>query len=212
MVPVEYEGLWRRSGIWRSNGSSDVTTQVWWFQATRYHIDLRIPVDRVGINGFAGETVVEGARCTWHPDIAYPALSGELDAGWMRFDDADHVHETGLDKSYDEDWYREPSGPMHGVRLTAAHGDQLAYLLISDEWMAWACGSPSGACDITVYRREQQQWTAIASNLPTPAHAVTLGKEQVLQWQAGDLIEVPMAPGSSYQVAGNAEPHRSLTS
>lgn len=200
MVPAEYVGLWRRRGIWRSNGSSDLTTQVWWFQAERYHIDLRIPVGRAGINGFAGETVVEGERCTWHPAIAYPAISGELDAGWMRFDDADHVHETGLDNSYEEDWYREPTGAMHGMRLQDPHSDQLAYLLISDSWMAWACGSPSGACEITIYRREQQQWLAIASSLPTLPPAVALDKEQALQWQTGELIEVPMKPGKWGQV------------
>ncbi|GJI95172.1 hypothetical protein RugamoR57_18900 [Duganella caerulea] len=200
MVPSEYVGLWRRRGIWRSNGSSDLTTQVWWLQAERYHIDLRIPVGRAGINGFAGETVVEGERCTWHPAIAYPAISGELDAGWMRFDDADHVHETGLDNSYEEDWYREPSGAMHGMRLQDPHSDRLAYLLISDDWMAWACGSPSGACEITVYRRQDQQWLPIASSLPTLPPAVVLDKEQALQWQAGELIEVPMKPGKWGQV------------
>ncbi len=200
MVPAAYQGLWRRSGIWRSNGSSDLTTQVWWFQAQRYHIDLRIAVDRNGINGFAGETVVEGARCTWHPAIAYPALSGELDAGWMRFDDADHVHETGLDNSYEEDWYREPSGAMHGLRLQDPHSDQLAYLLISDDWLAWACGSPSGACGITVYRRAHQQWMAVATNLDTAMPSIALNKEDVLQWQAGELVEVPMKPGPSWRV------------
>jgi len=200
MVPAEYQGLWRRSGIWRSNGSSDLSTQVWWLQAACHHIDLRIPVDRIGINGFAGETVVDGARCTWHPAIAYPALSGELDAGWMRFDDADHIHETGLDNSYEEDWYREPGGAMHGLRLQDPHSDQLAYLLISDEWMAWACGSPSGACEITVYRREQQRWIAIATNLATAPDLVVLSKEDVLQWQACELVEVPMKPGTAWRV------------
>ena len=201
MVPAAYEGLWRRSGIWRSNGSSDLTTQVWWFQAARYHIDLRVPLDRAGINGFAGETVVEGERCTWHPAIAYPAVSGELDAGWMRFDDADHVHETGLDNSYEEDWYREPGDAMHGLRLTDPHSDQLAYLLINDGWMAWACGSPSGACGITVYRRDRQHWSVVASNLAAPADAVKLDQEQVLQWQAGALVAVPMTPGRDWLTA-----------
>ncbi|MYM94740.1 hypothetical protein [Duganella vulcania] len=200
MVPAEYVGLWRRSGIWRSNGSSDLTTQVLWFQAERYHIDLRIPVGRTGINGFAGETVVEGERCTWHPAIAYPAISSELDAGWMRFDDADHVHETGLDNSYEEDWYREPTGAMHGMRLHDPHSDQLAYLLISDNWMAWACGSPTSACEITVYQCEQQQWTAIASNLATSIPAIVLSNKDALQWQAGQLVEVPMKPGTTWRV------------
>ena len=45
-VPHTYEGLWRRKGIWRSDGSSDTATPVWWFQAAEFHIDLRIPTDR----------------------------------------------------------------------------------------------------------------------------------------------------------------------
>ena len=200
MVPAQYEGLWRRTGIWRSNGSSDLSTQVWWFQSACYHIDLRIPAGRVGINGFAGLTVVEGDRCEWRPAIAYPAISAELDAGWMRFDDADHIHETGLDHSYEEDWYREPAGAMHGVRLHDPHSDALAYLLISDHWMAWACGRPSAPCEITVYRRELE-WTALASNLAgsaPPASALTLA--QVSAWQAGTTIEVSMTPGVSWRV------------
>jgi hypothetical protein len=196
MVPAEYQGLWRRSGIWRSNGTSDLTTQVWWFQASRYHIDLRIPVDHIGITGFAGETVVDGARCEWRPAIAYPAISAELDAGWMRFDDADHLHETGLDNSYEEDWYREPTGAMHGVRLEEVNGDAVAYLLISEHWMAWACGG-----EFTVYRHDQQ-WIALASNLSgKEGQAVSLSLRQALRWQSGALIDLPMAPGTSWRVA-----------
>jgi len=196
MVPAIYEGLWRRSGIWRSNGSSDLTTQVWWFQAARYHIDLRIPIDRAGVTAFAGETVVDGARCEWRPAIAFPAISDELDAGWMRFDDADHLHETGLDNSYEEDWYREPTGAMHGVRLEQVDGDAIAYLLISEHWMAWACGD-----EFTVYRRDVQ-WTALASSLlRKEGHTVALDLRHALQWQVGELIELPMTAQVSWRVA-----------
>lgn len=199
MLPATYEGLWRRSGIWRSNGSSDLTTQVWWFQAARYHIDLRIPVDGIGVNGFAGTTVVDGERCEWRPSIAYPSISAELDAGWMRFDDADHIHETGLDHSYEEDWYREPTGPMHGFRLQDPHSDALAYLLISEQWMAWAFGRPGEPCEITVYRRGPQ-WQAVASSQPGRAPAtVTLPLEQALQWQPGALVDIPMTPGQAWR-------------
>src|SRR5471032_1705901 len=173
-VPPEYQGLWRRTGIWRSNGSSDLTTQVWWFQSSRYHIDLRIPADRPSVTdaaalaqlspeqlacyasqtGFAGLTVVEGERCEWRPAIAFPAISADLDAGWMRFDDADHIHETGLDHSYEEDWYREPSGPMDGVRLEDPDNGAIAFLLISERWMAWACGRPGDAFQADGYSIE----------------------------------------------------------
>jgi hypothetical protein len=193
MVPKAYEGLWRRSAIRRSNGSSDLTTQVWWLQSSRYHIDLRIPLDRVGITAFAGETVVDGDRCEWRPAIAYPALGDELDAGWMRFDDADHLHETGLDHSYEEDWYREPGGAMHGVRLRQADGDGVAFLLISEQSMAWACGN-----EFTVYRRGQQ-WTAIASSIGAKEGCiVTLD----LPLRSGETFELPMAPGKFWRVNG----------
>jgi hypothetical protein len=196
MAPAAYQGLWRRSGIWRSNGSSDLTTQVWWFQSARYHIDLRIPVGRVGITAFAGETVVDGARCEWRPEIAFPAIGTELDAGWMRFDDGDHLHEIGLDNSYEEDWYREPTGAMHGVRLEEEHGDSIAYLLISDDWMAWACGN-----EYTIYRGDQPR-TAVASNLVDRlGETATLSVQQVLQWQADQLIQLPMTPAQSWRLS-----------
>ena len=194
MVPTEYEGLWRRSGIWRSNGSSDLTTQVWWFQSSCHHIDLRIPVDRVGITAFAGETVVEGERCEWRPAIAYPAIGDELDAGWMRFDDIDHLHETGLDNSYEEDWYREPTGPMHGARLRQVDGDAVAYLLISKRWLAWACGD-----EFTVFQREQD-WRVAASNLPsTPARRVMPTVEEVLLWKSGAMFKLDLSPGIQWR-------------
>ncbi|MFS2138592.1 hypothetical protein [Duganella sp. Dugasp56] len=200
MVPAEYEGLWRRKGIWRSNGSSDLTTQVWWFQAARYHIDLRIPVGRAGISGFAGETVVDGDRCEWRPAIACPAISADLDAGWMRFDDADHIHEEGLDHSYEEDWYREPTGAMHGARLEDPDSDELAYLLIGERWMAWARGSPSGACEITVYHHDQQ-WQAVASTLDAAPSLTTPTLQQALQWNSGDMVMPALAPGRAWRVS-----------
>jgi hypothetical protein len=173
-VPAIYQGLWRRTGIWRSNGTSDLSTQVWWFQSASFHIDLRIPIDRPSMDsraqlarlapaqlarfsaqtGCAGKTVVTGDRCEWRPEIAFPALSADLDAGWMRFDSEDAVHETGIDNSYEEDWIRMASAPMRGVRLEAtgspvlagsAGSPAVAYLIIGERWMAWACGSPSDA-------------------------------------------------------------------
>ena len=204
-VPPEYEGLWRRTVIHRSNGVSDTTTQVWWFQSSSLHFDLRIPVDHVGVTGFAGVTVVDGEQCAWHPAIAFPAISSELDAGWMRFDDADHLHETGLDNSYEEDWYREPTGPMHGLRLEEVNGDAIAILLISDQWMAWACGSPDDkrACsEFAVYRREHD-WQLIASNVPSKSvQSVALNIEEVLLWKPEETISLDTSPGKLWRPAG----------
>jgi hypothetical protein len=59
-----------------------------------------------GQSGFSGATVVAAGRCEWHPEIAFPAVGAGLDAGFMRFDTPDNLHETGIDGSYDEDWVR----------------------------------------------------------------------------------------------------------
>ena len=227
-VPPEYEGLWRRTVIHRSSGVSDTTTRVWWFQSSRYHIDLRIPADRPHVadagalaqltpaqlqryaaqTGFAGVTEVDGTRCTWHPEIAFPAVSAELDAGWMRFDSPDQLHETGLDNSYEEDWVRVPSGPMRGLRLQDRDSDAIAYLLISAEWMAWACGrthevfapqAGSAWSEFTVLQK-LDAWQVMASNLPwlegRSFSAEAYDRICARQWQAGESIELSHSAGS----------------
>ncbi|WP_296000482.1 hypothetical protein [Rugamonas sp.] len=225
-VPVDYEGLWRRTVIRRSNGGSDSTTRVWWLQSSRFHIDLRIPADRPAVadaaalallppdqlaryaaqTGFAGVTAVDGTRCAWHPEIAFPYVSSEVDAGEMRFDSPDHLHETGLDDSYEEDWLREPSGAMRGVRLQDPHGAAIAYLLISERWAAWACGRPDDefaadafqpqrCSEFSIFHR-QDGWTIVASNFPwlektASCEADALDPATARQWQVGQLVTIP---------------------
>jgi hypothetical protein len=162
-VPQAYEGLWRRKGIWRSNGSSDLVTPVWWFQAAHLHIDLRIPADRKAMTGFAGTTVVEGERCEWHPEIAYPFLSPEPDAGFMRFDSDQALHEAGEDGSYQEDWWREVAGPAAGSRAVLDDG-RIQYEIACGDFLARATGKPHKAADITIWRRMPAGlWRVIAS-------------------------------------------------
>lgn len=164
-VPLHYHGLWRRKGIWRSNGSSDLATPVWWFQADQFHIDLRIPAERSGVTGFAGSTVVEGERCEWRPEIAYPFVSPELDAGWMRFDAPDALHETGVDGSYHEDWWREAGGPAAGSRVLLPNG-RIQYEIRCGDWLARASGMPDGAAEITLWRRQPSGlWRVLASTI-----------------------------------------------
>ncbi|MDQ1922144.1 hypothetical protein [Massilia pseudoviolaceinigra] len=143
-VPPEYIGLWRREGIWRSDGSSDTTTLVLWFQSARWHIDSR---------GFAGITVVDGARCEWHPEIAFPALGPGIDAGTMRFYGVDRVEETGIDGSYREQWLRIDAGPVRAQRFERDDG-ALAWLMTGVEWMAWAYGHPGGMAQFGIARGE----------------------------------------------------------
>lgn len=234
-VPLKYEGLWRRAGIRRSDGSVDLSTRVWWFQSPSFHIDVRIPADRPAVAdaaslarlapelrrryarlcAFAGVTMVEGDRCSWHPALAFPAISPQLDAGRMRFDGPDRLHETGLDDSYEEDWVRIPTGPMHGVRLRQVDGDALAYLLVSEHWMAWAHGHgderfvpeaplADRLAEFSVLQK-LEQWTIVASSLAwqecrTPLAGTTFDPAQVALWRPGELHAVPLAPDRRWRI------------
>jgi len=237
-VPAEYQGLWRRTGIWRSNGSSDLTTQVWWFQSSSFHIDLRIPADRPMVaaaadlaqlpaeqlqrfaaqTGFAGLTVVDGERCAWHPEIAFPYVSSEADAGIMRFDSPDQLHETGLDNSYEEDWLRVPTGAMRGIRLIDVGSGAIAYLLISERWMAWACGRPVDAfkplrpeqsSEFSIFEKRDDQWLSVASNLPwrnaAPCPAEDFDHSLIQRWQTDDLVNIPYADIQQWRIQSIAD-------
>jgi hypothetical protein len=172
-VPAQLEGLWRRKGIWRKNGESDLVTPVWWFQAARYHIDLRIPANLCQMTGFAGTTVVEGQRCEWRPEIAYPLVSPEPDAGWLRMDGHDALHETGIDESYEEDWYRVPTGPMQGSRSVDRKSGKVTYVISCAEWHARACGFPDKPAEITIsHRTNAGAWRIVASTIPARENVI----------------------------------------
>lgn len=205
-VPQAYHGLWRRRAIWRSDGSCDTSTRVLWFQSLEFHIDLRIPADRPVLAdaselamlapipykryeaqiAFAGTTIVDGAHCEWRPEIAFPQLSGELDAGLMRFDAPGQLHETGIDGSYEEAWERIAAGPVEGRRLVAT-GGAVAYVLECADWQAWAFGHPQAIfpataqwTEVTFARREGARWRVVASNMG---------------WREGALIDCPQENG-----------------
>ena len=235
-VPPEYEGLWRRQGIWRSNGKSDTTTPVWWFQSASFHVDLRIPVGRPFVadaaalarlpaeqqaifarqSGFAGVTVVQADRAEWRPAIAFPAISDEIDAATMIFRDPDHIREDGLDHSYYEEWYREPTGPLLACRLQDSASDAIAYLLIGEQWMAWASGRAHNAyqpgatsadswSEFSVLQKIEGSWRITASNFPWREQAVfdsklMPGVSVARQWQAGALITLPLAPAQQWRL------------
>ncbi|MET3132296.1 hypothetical protein AAKU55_002568 [Oxalobacteraceae bacterium GrIS 1.11] len=230
-VPPHYQGLWRRTGIWRRDGSADLSTRVWWCQSPRFHIDLRIPAQRPPVSGaaalarlaprqlalfaaqtgFAGLTLVDRARCEWRPEIAFPAVSAEIDAGLMRFDTADNLHESGIDGGYEEDWLRLAGGPMRGLRLESGDG-ALAYLLLGEAWAAWAYGRPDNSfpatpagSEFSILRRQAgDAWQIVASNCPwlegaqlflngaqlslcAPGDSVTLATPVSRQWRVSAL-------------------------
>lgn len=218
-VPQCYQGIWRRTGIFRSDGRVDLTTSVWWFQSALFHIDLRIPQDRPRLDdaaalaslppaqlarfgaqtGFAGVTVVTGERCEWRPEIAFPAISDELDAGLMRFDTADNLHEDGLDASYQEDWLRVAPGPVKGARLDSLdNSGKVAYLIISGNHAAWACGHAdaqfpaTAGSEFSMLRRDQAAapWRIVASNHAWLEHGATMILPTLNDSQPGQVIRV----------------------
>jgi hypothetical protein len=162
-VPAAYVGLWRRTVIRRAGGVEDRSTRVLWFQGARYHIDLRTSADGCTQIAFAGTTVVEDARCEWRPEIAYPAISEEIDAGIMRFDAPDRLHEAGVDGSYDEDWVKIDAGPVSEQRFEFADG-AIGYLIQSAAWLAWAHGRPDSGAEVGFAQREGDHWRVVACN------------------------------------------------
>lgn len=189
-VPAAYRGVWSRTCIRRRDGSEDRTTRVWWLQSAQLCFDLRIPAgqSRDGQTAFAGRTEVRGDRCEWHPEIAHPALSGDLDAGTMRFDSPDRVHETGIDGSYDEDWVRLAPGPVIGARLESIEGE-IAYLLVSDAWAAWASQG-----DFSVARYGPGSWSVVASTAVyregQPIFTNDVSVQAARSWAAGSSLSL----------------------
>lgn len=194
-VSTCYEGLWRRKAIYRSNGSVDTTTAVWWFQSSSYHIDLRIPVDGrpEKKSGFAGVTYLEVDADTmkdkleWIPDIAFPLVNhAEVDAGYMTFiekinneDGTVHeiLHEKGVCGSYEEDWYREQGETILDCRREEQEDGRVSFTIETEHWKAVAKGkgtdnyylnedSPKEWCDISVFHREDDgAWKIVASTI-----------------------------------------------
>ncbi|WP_300758361.1 hypothetical protein [Janthinobacterium sp.] len=218
-VPTSYQGIWRRTGIFRSDGRVDLTTRVWWFQSALFHIDLRIPQDRPRVDGpaslaslppaqlarfgaqtgFAGVTAVEKDRCEWRPEIAFPAISDDIDAGLMRFDTPDNLHESGIDASYQEDWLRVASGPVTGVRLDSLdHSGKVAYLIISGQQAAWACGAAdaqfpaTAGSEFSLLRRDHAAapWSIVASNHGWLEYGATMTLPTLDASQPGQGINV----------------------
>lgn len=243
-LPPQYAGLWRRTAIRRRDGSRDALTRAWWFQSARFQIDLRIPPDRPALadaaalalltprqlarfaaqSGFAGSTVVEAGRCEWRPEIAFPAVSEELDAGFMRFDTPDNLHETGVDGAYEEDWVRVATGPVLGLRLEAQPSGAFAYLLVADAWAAWACGRPEDAfaprseagpwSEFAILHRDVAgAWHIVASNRPwleggSAFDNAPLALAQLSRRVPGDILTLPTPHGRHWRISDLSAPDR----
>lgn len=135
-VPARYHGVWRRTLLETPEGR-DTSTAVHWLQTAGWHADLRVPMGidpatpagRAQLQGFCGLTRITPAQagqpevCTWQREWDVQPPRSTPDAGYMVFETADRVIETGVHGRYLEVWERLPgsSGPS---RAQAAHDAQ----------------------------------------------------------------------------------------
>lgn len=165
-IMKKYEGLWRRKVIHRSSGVSDFTTAVWWFQTESFHIDLRIPVDakpneKTGFAGLTNQTLTEKGedRLEWRPEIAFPHLSEEIDAGYMHFIEENVAKEIGVCGTYEEEWFRVDNGEMTYQREVKEDG-RVQFLIEGSRYKAEAIGTPTDRYDGN--EGDSSKWTSIS--------------------------------------------------
>jgi hypothetical protein len=128
------------------------------------HIDLRVPVDdSTTITGFAGLTkyIIDSTgkeQLEWRPEISYPTLTEDVDAGFVHFDESEPglLIEQGLDGSYEEEWMKTDNGIMKAIRIIDDSSSTVTYTIEGDRWKAQARGPLpdfNGICDITVWQK-----------------------------------------------------------
>ena len=155
-VPPYYIGIWRRD-LLSTEAGEDTSTRVFWMQADRLFIDLRIPANRpdfssvasleecsdeqldwlAGQQGFAGWLQVSGERFEWHRVLDFQPDSTVQDIGRMSLQD-DYVLEEGVLADYYEHWRKmnhdNPFRRAYSLgQVTAPEGQTLpwkGYLLI----------------------------------------------------------------------------------
>jgi len=160
-VPLRYSGVWTRT-LLETPTVRDDTSFVRWMQLRRWHADLRVPAPVFASRpvkpvsectlqelqllteqqGFCGVTEVstatEGEVCTWHRLVDYQPPRPTPDAGWMVFESADCVIETGVHGVYREVWHRLPGSTGRLIALeerAPAAGMPGARLLIAGKYL-----------------------------------------------------------------------------
>lgn len=189
-VPSIYLGAWRRDYIRRANGDFDNTTECWWLQSPRYHIDLRVPVDRPRVSkvhvldaiddeakqrysrqtAWVGVTEVEGDRCQWSPIAAIPELSSEPDIGLMEFKTEDELIETCPEGRYVERWLRASRANQRcvSVRLEAVGSINARLTVIFlDDAAGLAMESAGTLAEVQIAKPTAQDgWRVVRASAP----------------------------------------------
>jgi hypothetical protein len=107
MLMTECSGLWRRTLLIDSEGSSDTGTDVAWLQSITAYVDTR---------GFAGRLSQQGDVFQWHRLIDIEPAGPFPDAGRMRWENGTLI-EVGVHENYVEHWVRQddPDTPCWAV-------------------------------------------------------------------------------------------------
>jgi hypothetical protein len=148
-VPDRYRGVWVRK-LLDTPQQRDQTTFVRWLQTGVWHADVRIPVDRPGVEvqtqraaqqGFCGVTQVaqqaQGDVCTWHRRFDFQPPRTDVDAGVMVFETPERVIETGVHAPYLEIWERLPGSTGRFIalaRLDEAGNDTRERFLVAGRY------------------------------------------------------------------------------
>ncbi|MGV0743054.1 hypothetical protein [Mycolicibacterium sp. XJ870] len=147
VLMADCTGLWRRTLLIESDGSTDTTADVRWLQGATGYVDSR---------GFAGVLEQHGDVFEWQRLVATEP-SDSPDAGRMSWD-ADILVEVGVHADYVEHWVRdEPAGsPCWSLVLQSAAGQTAVLVRVGDEF-GWT--DEDGAVLGTV---GGSQWAALA--------------------------------------------------
>ena len=210
MVPPPYLGIWRRDWIDRydEHGASHRDLQpAIWFQSRRYHVDLRIDPKLANVTtseskviferaqiAFAGSTVVNASdgreMCSWHPRIAYPRLTDEVDAGFMHFESAAHVMEHGLDGRYLESWRRINHGD-DAIRclqfVSSSEPTHECFLMLCGPYFALGSNCPD-ACNLQL---PVYAWGECCDS--ECGNSEWIIRESIAPWNVGRLVNVDQA-------------------
>lgn len=168
-TPDDLAGIWRRDALVRPDGSTDGTTQVYWFQARTLFADIRLPAgDPLSVlEGFAGWTALceeRGAlRCRWERRLDWRPSDVD-DVGRLTWiEGGARLREDGVEAPYHEVW-RKVGAPRSGDgawRLCADTGVSAAaeavILRIDARFLAVAA-IDGRALDICLGRVEASGW------------------------------------------------------
>ncbi len=166
LVPELYFGVWSRS-LLETPAKRDTTSFVRWMQLGRWHVDLRVPANGIdpcqGFSGITRISQVDGRDvCTWQRMVDYTPPRDTVDEGWVDFEGAERLIETGIHGGYHEVWDRLIGSVGQRIALAEQRLDSLpqARLFVSGNCLMRVrpCVPVGEAFEISFGRWERGIW------------------------------------------------------